>query len=536
MPKNRDAPHFILDYLGTLNFYANCLSLAAKDGPEAVKATRRDLGSNDLFFFMVFVLKRADMNHPWIFARCREFQREPDFHLDLWARDHYKSTIITFGYTLFELTGDPELTFAIFSHTKPIAKKFLAQLKLEMETNKDLPDLWPEVFWEDPARQAPTWSLDSGLILNRKTNPKEATIEAHGLVDGQPTSKHFNRKIYDDVVTLESVSTAEQIAKTTAALQMSDNLGTEGGIDRYIGTRYHMFDTYHWMMEAKVATVRLRPATENGKEDGKPVFRSQETLDKKRRNQGLYVYACQMLLDPKADSSMGFKTEWLVHRDTDYHAAMRSLWIFIICDPAGSKKRKNNDFTTFWVIGFGSDGIYRVLEIVRDKLNLSGRAKTLFSLHRKWKPKLVAYEEYGMQADIEHYEYVMKQDLYEFVITPIGGAMPKPLRIMRLVPYFENGWKEGQDPNPRIHLPTRQNYIDYQGHNRDLVKDFVEEEYSVFPVLSHDDMLDGLSRISDLEQMKLIEAPKEVPAPSHGNKVSRNLAKTTQGTGSWMVS
>ena len=32
------------------------------------------------------------------------------------------------------------------------------------------------------------WSLDGGLVVKRKSNPKEATVEAWGLVDSQPTS------------------------------------------------------------------------------------------------------------------------------------------------------------------------------------------------------------------------------------------------------------------------------------------------------------------------------------------------------------
>jgi hypothetical protein len=47
----------------------------------------------------------------------------------------------------------------------------------------------------------------------RQSNPKEATVEAHGLVDGQPTGAHFRLRIYDDVVTLESVTTPEQVKK-----------------------------------------------------------------------------------------------------------------------------------------------------------------------------------------------------------------------------------------------------------------------------------------------------------------------------------
>ena len=157
---------------------------------------------------------RADLERSWLFARCREVQAAPHGHLDLWAREHYKSTIITFGLTIQEILAshgddpviDDELTFGIFSHTRPIGKAFLRQIKVEFETNQRLKAWFPDILWEDPRKQSLKWSEDEGIIVKRRSNPKEATVEAWGLVDGQPTSKHYRRMVYDDTVTRESVT------------------------------------------------------------------------------------------------------------------------------------------------------------------------------------------------------------------------------------------------------------------------------------------------------------------------------------------
>lgn len=545
MSQKTPPDHFKHNYNATLHYYAMMIKAAKAKSQATADDLYRRLGSTDLFFLLVFVLKRKDINRKWLFERCREVQLDPNEHLDLWAREHYKSTILTFGLTIFDIINDPEITIGIFSHTKSIARDFLRQIKFELESNPDLPRLWPNIFYEEPARQSPRWSVEGGIVVKRNQNPKEATIEGNGLVDGMPTGKHYMLRIYDDVVTPESVNTPEQIAKTTEARQMSDNLGAEGGTQRFIGTRYHLFDDYSVLMADEIVTPRIRPATDDGTEFGNPVLLSVETLARKRKTQGTYVFNSQQLLNPTADKSMGFALEWLVKADTDYDAAMNSLWRFIIVDPASrkphSKTTNKNDYTSMFVLGYGADEKFRVLEMRRDRLSLSQRAAALFELHQKWKPSLVAYEEYGMQADIEHIKHVQKEKLYEFEITPLGGKMKKELRILRLVPYFENGYKSVQDggdgiAKSRIVFPTSCLQKDHEGKMHDLVTSFVQEEYIAFPVLKHDDMMDCLARIVDLEKMALIQKPSVTPARLQSTRVEEGLRRLGHGRNeSWIT-
>lgn len=453
--------------------------------PEKKVAVLRRLALTDLYFLGRYVLKRADAEGAWWFDRCREVQADPNGRLDLWARGHGKSSIVTNWLTIQDILNDPELTIGIFSHTRPIAKQFLRQIKREFEGNEWLKALFPEVLWADPKKEAPKWSEDEGIIVKRRGNPKEATIEASGLVDGQPTSKHYGLLLYDDVVTRESVTTPEMIAKVTEAWALSTNLGGGGALRRFVGTRYHQNDTYAAIIKRGAARPRVYPCTKDGSVHGEPVLLSRAEIDDKRRDMGPAVFGAQMLLNPIADAVDGFQTEWLRHYERIDPTGMLTV---LLVDPASSKKQ-GSDYTAAWVLGLHHDRNVYVLDGVRDRLNLSQRWALLGELHRKWRPRSVGYERYGKDADIEHFRAMMEAEHYRFQIQEVGGSMPKADRIRRLIPYFEQG---------RVWLPNRLIKSDYEGTRYNLTELFVEHEFEAFPICVHDDMLDAMARLFDL--------------------------------------
>ncbi len=452
-------------------------------------STFRELCLKDLYFLLVYGLHRQDANNDWCFERCREVQGAPDGYLDLWAREHYKSTIITYCLTIQDILKNPEITVGIFSHTRPIAKAFLGQIKREFETNELLKSVFPDVLWQEPKAEAPQWSLDGGIVVKRQGNPKEATVEAWGLVDGQPTSKHYQLMNYDDTVTRESVYTPEAIEKVTAAWELSRALTAEGGVTRYIGTRYHFHDTYATMMERGIK-ARVHPATEDGTVEGQPVHMGRERLTEKRREMGPYTFGCQMLQDPKADSTQGFRVEWLKYYKQDPKSLRDGMNVYLIAD-AASEKKKTSDYTAFTVIGAGADQNLYLLDMVRDRLNLTERATRYINLHRHWRPMKAGYEKYGMMGDIEYLKEMMGRENYRFNVIELGGSQPKNDRIRRLIPFFEQS---------RFYLPQRLDRTNYEGLSVNLIDQFIKHEYEAFPLSQHDDMLDSMSRIFDMEK------------------------------------
>ena len=199
--KNADASRQFADWAQSAEFnsvvkaYADC-----HRDPNIDDSFIRTLGQLDRYYLGVFLCNRHDMLHPWIYERCREVEEQRDSRLDLWARFHYKSSIITFLGTIQEVLCNPNITIGILSFSARQAKPFLRQIMQEFDVNEKLKGLYTDILWEKPRLQAPKWAENEGICVRRSANPKEQTIEAHGLVDGQPTGRHFDLIIYDDVV------------------------------------------------------------------------------------------------------------------------------------------------------------------------------------------------------------------------------------------------------------------------------------------------------------------------------------------------
>lgn len=512
-----------LSYEDAFQLYQDTAGWASEDVAELVK--------HDRFFLLTHVLGRVDALHPWLYARTREVEREPDGYLDLWAREHYKSTVITFCGVIQEIVKNPEITIGIFSFNKPVARKFLKQIKYELETNRMLQQLFPDILWADPQKHSPRWSEDAGIVVKRKGNPKEATVEGHGLVDGQPTGAHFLLRVYDDVVTLDSVTSPEMISKTTEAWALSDNLGarSDNGLARawHIGTRYHFGDSYNTMIEMGAVKPRVYAATDNGLRDGNPVFLPKVTWEEKKRRQTTGVLAAQMLQNPAAGNSAIFDKAWL--RFMDIRPA--TLNVYILCDPASSKK-KGSDRTAMPVIGVDSAGNCWLLDGYHHRMGLAERWRNLRALRKVWMAMpgvqfvKVGYERYGSTSDLEHFELEMKRDQEHFEIHelawPKEGPGSKIDRVQRLEPRFRAGRfflpavipsrtvdgaevpgetkaqrsmrESGQ--SFRVFTPTHRR--DEEGRTYSLNKNFLDE-YLTFPFCVHDDLIDAVSRIDDIE-------------------------------------
>lgn len=355
-----------------------------------------------------------------------------------------------------------------------------------------------------------TLAEDSQASARFHTNKKGVY---HGVgIEGGATGKGADLLLIDDPVkdreAAESETIREKIKnwyKSVAYTRLMPNAAIV-----IIQTRWHEDDLSGWVEEEHRhedwEILRL-PAISKDNTALWPESYPLERLLVIERTIGPRDFQSLYQQNPRPVDGAVFKRQWL-----QYYGNLdaRGMNRVILVDPA-SGKRKNNDYTTMWVIGLGQDGNRYILDLVRDRLNLTERAATLFRLHRKWKPGEVRYEQYGLQADIEHIKSRMDDMNYRFAIVEVAGRVSKEDRVKRLVPLFQNG---------RIWMPHQLMYTDTRGEVVDLIHTFVETEFLSFPVGRHDDMIDALARMEepDLELPWPMEASPEdlIPVIPYG--------------------
>lgn len=328
--------------------------IKTQEKPE--QAALRALMRSDLWALLYFGLRVTIANHPWWVNCANEVQLGPKTDtVDLWARDHGKSTIITIGETVQDILKNPDERVCIYSYTKSTAQMFLKPIREHLGNNPFLVALFPDILWED-LKDAPQWNEDA-IIVKRSAPMKESTVEAWGLTEGQPTGRHFTKRVYDDIETPEIADSPRLTQIVKDRFDMSQNTGCEGGRMRVIGTPYKHNGVLQYVLEQKrldgepMYLFRKKPATDDGTATGRPVWLSQGELDKKRVNPRMF--RSQQLIDvtPKQDERLPWEH---IHQVSKSDLPSRLVKLMMV-DPAGTEETRADgrtpDSWAIFVIG-----------------------------------------------------------------------------------------------------------------------------------------------------------------------------------------
>lgn len=441
------------------------------------KLVVRELAKRDLFFLCLYLMDMDYIDNDFAFNFCAEIDKKCFGRMWICAREHYKSTFLSFAFVIQCLIRNPEERIGIYAYNANLAESCLAKIRTELEVNQKLKYYFDDIFYEDPQKESPLWRAD-GLLVKRNSRARESSIECSGLITGQKTGRHYTIGIYDDCVTPDSVLTSDAINHVIKTWQISLNTLTSENL-RYvvIGTYYHYDDLYSHIKKHEIMEVIEQPCVD---EKGEPVLLTKEALEFKRKSMGSAVFASQMMCDPKEARKDTFKRAWL----RPWLAQnLNGLNIYIFVDPAGDKGRKR-DYTAIWTIGYSSDGNYMVIDLIRDKLSLKQRISAMFNLHRTYHPIMIFYEKVGMQADIDAIFLEQEKRNYRFDIFPIKSTISKDLRIQTLTAPLENG---------KFYFPPSCMHTNWEEQSEDMLNSFLEDEYDKYPFCQHDDAIDSLA-------------------------------------------
>jgi hypothetical protein len=361
------------------------------------RGTYRQLILTDLFFMIYFVMGIEKSNHPFVVNRCKDIENGVKSDtLDIWARFHWKSTIITVAETVQKRLKNPERCSGIFAYNRPAAKKHLKAIKWLCESNDLLKWCFPDVLYDKPESQAPKWSEDEGLVFKRKSaSRKESTIEAWGLTEGMPTGSHFEDSVFDDLETEDIRESPEMLSKVFERFQMAlVNLGTGSDTDtrRIIGTYYSHFGPNIRIGDMKypdgrqMFKLRVITGSEDGTRDGKPVLMDANSWEMSKRT---VFFNSQQLCNPTPESGIKLNKNQL--KPINRRLLPANILRFMVLDQAGGDEtdKTSGDMWSFGVIGvqpamddIGQSNIY-ILDGMADQMSHSGGINGVVQIDRK---------------------------------------------------------------------------------------------------------------------------------------------------------
>jgi hypothetical protein len=521
-----------------------------KESPDEAQAFERSLYKylfeNDLFFIVYFVFKNPAINCKFGIEACQEVENGPkDMTLDIWAREHFKSTVVTLAESLQFIGTDPESACCIISATRKLAKQFLRSLKDCMEKEAVfLNFVFPEVvdgneiihrprFWVDPERQAPLWGLDDGLILPRQTTRKEPSFYAAGLEEGMPTGCHYHRLVFDDITNEDVAQSPLRMKALKKLFDSAQNIGLRGGHRRVVGTYYHYADPLVYVRnknkinsDIPLYHVRVKAATHDGTPNGIPVFLSQEELDIKKTESTFY---CQQLCDPVPAEER--KLPGVLLQDIAHVKIPKNLIKLMTVDPAGDENEGKGDDWAMFVIGvspntddFGASDFY-ILDGEVDKMSEAGGPNMITEIYiRNGRVEMLGIEKVGLATTGSWVEKALMKK---------GRRVS--LASKNMMPLTPKGRKKTRRISDALSWPMLNGKMYISESVPKSIRDRIRQELDEFPYGSNDDAIDAIAYlVGDMMADEIVKAKLRSHTPTN-TRMYGHLQAVSGGKG-WLRS
>lgn len=470
---------------------------------EFIQKQRQHYQSN-LYAFNRDVLGWPDLYEP-LHKRLCDFVQDNYMKkkiLILLPRGTFKSSVITVGFSLWQIAKDPNVRILISNATYPMAVSFLGQIKKHIQGNEKFKQVFGELYV--PSEQ---WREDRISVSKEKLMSKEPTIWAYGM-GGNLVGSHYTMALFDDVVARENIGTKDQIEKTKNffrdALDLIDPQANGHKPLIIIGTTWHYDDLYAWIMDKRnnlyqdFAILKL-PAYEGEWGKGQLLFPKRltwATLQKLKEQQGEYHWSAQYMLNPVPEANQVFKPPFKYYEKTDLQGV--ELNRFICIDPALSES-KEADYSAMTCIGVDRNNTWYILDIWREQCLPNRLIDEIFIWNKKWKPVSFGLETTAYQRMIQYELIDQMKKRNEFI--PLKelkhSDMSKDERIRALQPRYETG---------TVFHPQRE--------EMPLVE-YLEDELQRFPRSQNDDLVDSLASQLELAFPRKQKEERSQLHPSH---------------------
>lgn len=432
----------------------------------------RARAKKDLFFLCASILGNTRLSVDLHGDLCEHIRKTANdrFHLFLYPRGNFKTTIITIGHSIqlalpytkedAEYDEDPSplpypanlgtnLRLLIAHETHESASRFLFAISNHILTNPILMALFPEIVPTPRSQRINKTELELPRTLSGKPEP---TFDTLG-VGGKSQGRHYNYIKLDDIFG-DKARDSELEASTT--IDWFDNIQAFFDVFRkdhldLTGTRYSYDDVYSHAMETYGSQLvkKIRKLEEP---DGKGGIRisfpeefTPESIAIIKKNKK--IYAAQYQNDPE-DSVNGFDPTWrkyynwldvnriVVFTGKDREIIeVRDLDVCILIDPGESKSGG------YVVTGMDHKGRIFILSAILLESTPDKLTDYQFMQVIRWQARTTAIEsDFFMNV----FQYWWRREMlmrgHPFHITPVHTKQKaKNDRISGLSNYFSSG-------------------------------------------------------------------------------------------------
>lgn len=473
---------------------------------------------------------RVELDCDFLWNYMHEAQLNGHGYLDTSARQHFKS----FGRNYVGATNaalvDENIAIALIAHDRQAAAKHGQRTMMEWETNLELCAAWSDRFWDDPVKESPSWSKESGCTIKRTIPGVLPTLSWWGIAQ-PPTGGRVGLFILDDLENEQTVETDEMRAKTltryASFLELAGRMPViwaNGTYHHTAGLVKHMADSGAWRVRCHKAEdvdepapdiaalydacggkrpdgQEIPPEVRNIKLDGAATYLHPLELAEKRLNamatpDGLAQYYAQNMGDPLAGRSNKLNPDLIRwYNESPEERAEGSVLVLTI---DASRGVNDSTFAMLWALH--TDRSISWVAALRRRLAPSEIGPAFFRMHAEWE---------GI-ASFDHFRVeIFGQAVWDWMIESYFEERKKWVKVVPIGRNRENRIREYQAIEPllkagRVYFPKCGLMVyDEMGTRYDAVKYFLEKELSQFPLPITDDGLGSMALLGEPADAKI---------------------------------